>query len=486
MTSAPQCEEICFHPDTTYYPCDYCCEENACPDCTMCVEDPDYEEHLCENCGICLENAATKCEECGMCEDCCAETSLFNFCDCEDPVCVESDEWEAHFNALHGGNPGNHSAYPSNVYNFNSSEHWKECRLCDDESHQTNIGAHTFNSIGLCKVCGFRSDTPIVINKQPQDVKTKPSRFVRVTGASDPWNYGTHTALFTVSASGSRLSYQWFIVEDDGGFTELDDNPSGTISGTATKKFRISVSSVCDSEFSVICRIKDSSGNVLWTEPATLTTTHNYIVPDTDHAPDKNGHYMECCGRDCTEVKQIKHDYGSWVWEDVNHCRRSRTCEICGYKLIHESHDDNEWASGHFYDEEIGTNVDNWVYSGETGEPDSEGYCIDNYDNAWKVDWTTHTGWCYEGECEDVGTKVREPHVWAYSESGWQGMYHPPTKEDETGIIWRMCGICNYYQYAVDSEGKAIQWKWGIHPVDNHDCSTSAMMVRNNEDFKFF
>ena len=531
----PECEEVCFH-NTTYYPCEYCdlCEEccagHACPDCGMCIEDPYYEEHLCANCGICLENLATKCEECGMCEDCCmdfasqmgchcgmcwteiddehiceacgqcagevemceicgkcldccAEISAAYGCDCSNPVCVESSEWDAHFNEMHGS-PENHSVYPSNVYSFNSTQHWKECRLCDDSSHRTNISAHSFGNGSICRVCGYRTDTPIVINKQPNDVKTKPCRYQKTWNSADPWEYPNHKVLFTVSASGDNLKYKWYTCSASGETYDLHDESDGSVSGSTTAKLRVAVYSNCESTEYFKCRITDRSGHTVWTEPAKLITTHNYVILDTNKAPTKDGHYMKCCGKDCTESKLVKHDYGSWVWEDANHCRRSRTCETCNYKLIYETHDDNEYVGSHFYDEEIGTGVDDWEYSGETGEPNCSGYCIDNCGNAWKVDWTTHTGWCYEGECENGGTKVQEPHRWAYSESGWQGMYHPPTSKNEAGLIWRQCGDCGYYQYAVDSSGKAIQWKWGVHPIDNYDCTANALMVYNNEDFK--
>ena len=128
-----------------------------------------------------------------------------NGCDCDGEwVCVESTEWEEHFNECHTEAPDSHNVRASAVWNFDSNYHWHGCAYCNDAGHYTSKAAHSYDATGKCTTCYYVKNAKIQIVVQPKDVK-----YVCVTSAEEAYDE-SNSAHFSVKAIGnSVLTYTW-------------------------------------------------------------------------------------------------------------------------------------------------------------------------------------------------------------------------------------------------------------------------------------
>ncbi len=480
----PNCEEVCFY-DSDAEPCEYCglcescCEENQCPDCGMCCEDPDYNSHFCANCDSCLETVGEvcdncglckdcclveaedlgcscgelcylevddehicancgvcfgevdKCDDCGLCEECCAEVSRNEGCDCRTPVCVKSDEWDEHFKAYHAGYIDGHTATPANTWSFNASYHFKECKYCDESAHYTSKAAHTLDKNGNCTVCGYSKDMPITITTQPKDAVADVTD--KNAKADSEWSYSNNLVKFTVTAQGQNLTYRWYKSYDSGSDSEfeslrkakkyLTDNNLGQ-KGTATSMLRLGIEpDDCGKTIYVRCLISDGK-NTKWTNAAKLTVKHCYTIFTEDLNPTASGHYMTCHGMDCEDTELMPHEYDNWVWENAAHTYRSQTCTVCKYADEVYIHNHAEQMRPFFN----GTGY--YQDDNHFGEEFNPGTDPENWDYNLSDKYIGYTN--YKGECTD-----KYGNVWKAdwnSHTGWcycDGCFKKPVKVRE-------------------------------------------------------
>ena len=475
-----------------------CClleaENLGCTCGEYCFEDVN-DEHVCVNCGLCF-GVIESCPDCGLCVDCCEEVSLIEGCDCDHPVCVEGDEWDAHFREHHAQFAGSHSARPATSWSFDDTYHWKDCRYCDEADHITSKAAHSLRN-GRCTVCGFSDTEPIIISKQPQDRSAKVSNY-RAEG-DDPLKSSNNRVRFSVTAFGKDLRYTWFgygsanparfeeIRVSSGGVTNIDYND------TADQKSLIVniTDDDCQNEhYYYRCYVSDGA-NGMWSDIAELSIDHCYTL-ESEKSPVKEGHYMQCHGDGCSELRLVPHVYTHWEWADSKHTVRTQTCDVCGYTTEVVIHDHAKWVrtfflgealfedENHRYEFDPGTEPGNWYQTGnmnaEFGEPGFKMACEDTYGNIWTADWDYHTGWCYCDDCMSNPVKIRELHHFG----PWQGSDDP-----QAGIIYRVCGDCSYTQYATDEQGRPTQWTNGMHPVIYIDCSGPNKFVRAGDELWF-
>ena len=196
-----ECEECLLAKDQK--PCEYCercedcCEYNSCEYCGMCEENPDYESHLCAECGTCFE-ITEQCETCGLCEDCCFDAAVSLGCECgeycqdevnDDHLCDNCGQCfgivefsrEAEDRGLclcedcfaevleMEEEAGEHSFIPQNTWSISETQHWKECKFCDEPEHRSTRYAHSYNERGVCKTCGYKDGSNIYITSQPKN-----------------------------------------------------------------------------------------------------------------------------------------------------------------------------------------------------------------------------------------------------------------------------------------------------------------------------
>jgi uncharacterized protein YjdB len=542
----PSCGVICFY-ESDYDPCEYCglceacCEENRCPDCGMCSEDPSFDTHfcadcgecletvpeVCDNCGLCLECCLAEaenlgctcgeycfedvndehvcvncgicfgmiesCRDCGLCMDCCEDVSRIEGCDCDRPVCVESDEWVEHFKSTHAQFAGSHSARPASSWSFDESFHWKDCRYCDEASHITSKASHSFRS-GRCTVCGFSNVEPIVISKQPQNRVATVSDCMADSG--DPLCSENNRVRFSVAAVGRNLSYTWFSRTGSATPAKFEElraagNGASNISYNDTANSNSLVVNVTDDAcqdelYSFRCYISDGEHG-LWSDVVTLTVEHGFTIVSEDDYEDA-GHYMLCHGDGCSEVKLVPHVFTHWEWEDDAHTIRVQNCEACSYSVEVYVHDHVEWVRTFFRGEALFTDA-NHNYEFDPGtEPDN-----------WHVSGNIGEPGC-KASCEDlygnIWTADWNYHTgWCYCDDcfsnpvkirelhhfgAWQGADDP-----EAGILYRFCADCGYTQYATDGNGRPTAWQNGMHPVVYVDCSGPNRLVRAGDQIFF-
>lgn len=144
----PSCEECCDQAILCVSCGEKCneCADAFCESCNLCSECV----QICQGCGSCEEcaticpNCEEYCSECeGICNDCelclvcCADLAALAGCDCAEWVCVESNDWQEHFDETHTEADGSHSVRPSAVWSFDGNYHWHGCAYCEEPSHQT-------------------------------------------------------------------------------------------------------------------------------------------------------------------------------------------------------------------------------------------------------------------------------------------------------------------------------------------------------------
>lgn len=489
--------------------CENCCEMNSCDECGMCVENPEYDEHVCPECGACFD-VTEKCEVCGWCIDCCLAEAIdmgcdcgeychdelddshfcedcgecFGIvdlcgtcesvgeyrciecceqlsnaagCDCSSPVCTNDPEWEDHFSLEHDGSNPEHTASAQRTWSINETHHWKDCKYCDAPEHISDRAQHTFNELGKCSVCGYVRNAAIIITKNPSN------RVVDVPDMNVPYEQWQRP-VFNVTAKSLRpLSYQWQY-SGTKAFTYPHDfrDSEGWSDGVNTNSLIMTLSEdncyglygANDNELYIRCKITDDSGNVAYSNVATLTVKH--VFDSSDIRYDADGHYIRCRGSACEEwSKVLGHTYDSWTWNEER-TERTAICTVCGYVStvpVHKHYID--WLSiGQYMQPTKNTDIKEYTYTdSETGKT----YLVNMY---------KHEGVCMDPDCDYV---ISEHHNWG----AWQRATATPATATAKGGMHRICKDCEFDDDILrkDKDGNDLYWEFGVHPVNVIDGS---------------
>ena len=337
----PSCEECCDQAIL----CESCgekcneCADAFCESCNLCSECV----QICQGCGSCEEcaticpNCEEYCSECeGICDDCelclvcCEDLAAIAGCDCAGWVCVESNDWQVHFDETHTGADGSHSARPSAVWSFDGNYHWHGCAYCNNAGHYTGKAAHSYDATGKCTTCYYVKNAKIQIIVQPKDVK-----YVCVTSAEEDYDE-SNIAHFSVKAIGnSALTYTWcrrmyvggqltYVPLRNPGKGECYDGPNLAI---------LAPTDACCTEYTYACIITDEEGNETRTVDVVLTARHDYQYykewrthqrPYEAAERNQYGHILKCVGETCEMVTHLL------PHEDED---RDGYCDICDYEI---------------------------------------------------------------------------------------------------------------------------------------------------------
>lgn len=315
------------------------CADAFCESCNLCSECV----LICQGCGSCEKcaeicpNCEEYCSECeGICDDCefclvcCADIAGYAGCDCADWVCVESMDWQEHFNEVHVEEDGSHSIRPSAAWEWDDTYHWHACAYCDDTNHYTGKSKHTYDATGKCTTCYYVKDAKIQIIVQPKDVK-----YVCVTSAEEDYDE-SNIAHFSVKAIGnSELTYTWCRRTYVGGqmtYTPLKYPDSGECYEGPNLAI-LAPTDACCNEYYICCFITDEEGNEVKTEDALLTGRHDYQYykqwrthqnPYESAERNKYGHVLKCVGESCEKITHLL------PHEDED---RDGYCDVCDYEI---------------------------------------------------------------------------------------------------------------------------------------------------------
>ena len=477
--------------------CDTCLDAGVvrCPDCCelasecsekMCEYDDEYEDHFCIDCGSCFHdvNLCETCEAAGelRCEDCCENLTNSLGCDgsCGDVWCSNDTYFEQHLEAEHEDHPdfNDHDAFPSNRWSHDKTSHWRDCRLCDEDeneelwaSHRADLAAHSYDSNGVCTVCGYSVGNKLYISRQPRDARCKTS--IAYERDEEPENgllyTDSNTVQFTVTVKGGsgKLKYQWYRLD---GTAVKDEYNSFSGATTATLVVHV-YSEECLYTGSEIrgfyCVVTDEANDKVTTEKAHIRASHAYsfnyaknseagsnptyravTVQYIDGSEIKtltslpsDGHKYPCLGDGCTHSKTsrpVMHTFGDPVllgksakagatdYDKVY----EKTCTACGYKTYYESH-------MHVY---------------RTEESD------DRYNRGtFQVDEEKTTNMAHALVClvDGCGHIKMESHEWDWRHMGYG------SDAEGGGTFYRECRICEYPDYdyrPVDKDGNKINW----------------------------
>ena len=478
--------------------CDTCLDAGVvrCPNCCelasecsekMCEYDDEYEEHFCIDCGSCFHDV-TLCDTCAgagelRCEDCCENLTNSLGCDgsCGDVWCSNDTYFEQHLEEEHEDHPDfdDHDAFPSNRWSHDKTSHWRECRLCDEdenealwESHRAGLAAHSYDSNGVCTVCGYSVGNKLYISRQPRDARCKTS--IAYECDEEPENgllyTDSNTVQFTVTVKGGsgKLKYQWYRLD---GTAVKDEYNSFSGATTATLKVHV-YSEECLYTGSEIrgfyCVVTDEANDKVTTEKAHIRASHAYsfnyaknsevgsnptyravTVQYIDGSEIKtltslpsDGHKYPCLGDGCTHSKTsrpVMHTFGDPVllgksakagatdYDKVY----EKTCTACGYTTYYETHQ-------HIY---------------HTEESDFEKYNRGSF----QVDEEKTTNMAHAMVClvDGCGHIQMESHEWEWRHMGYG------SDAEGGGIFYRECRICGYPDYdyrPVDEGGNKVNW----------------------------
>lgn len=506
-------------------PCEYCghcpdcCGLYQCDDCGMCVEDPAYGDHFCEDCGTCLEIGAERCEECGLCEiccndraiemgcscglgcwlnleedhfcadcglcfgealicdtcllaeeyrcvECCAELAWMEGCDCEKPVCVNDETYDAHMASVHGGGLEGHQATARKSWSFDASYHWHDCRLCDDSAHVTGKARHTYDSKGICVECGFNSTSKLMITSQPKDRHAKihyagwyPRSNVEVVEDKD------NTVSFTVVAYGKNakkgLQYQWYCkisnrtwrLEDGTGV--YSDYCSGANAPVLTIAVPNDACRMTDDgdPYQFYCVITDEDGNSVTSDAAKMIVKHDYLIYMPSNLRNEKGHVLSCAGDGCMkDSKLLPHVYGEYKWalkSDGTQDYMYRECADCGWKEKYRIHE-HQFNFGTLYE----VNYDELTVIEENDKIHRYEYEYEYNGKLMRAGFTVrnHFVTCSVPGCN---FKLREEHDWG----AWQIVNH--AWENKPGGLFRTCKICE-----LEQTWSKTGYRWHTHPIN--------------------
>ena len=508
--------------------CETCLDAGVvrCPDCCelasecsekMCEYDDEYEDHFCIDCGSCFHDV-TLCESCEdagelRCEDCCGNLTNSLGCDgsCGDVWCSNDTYFEQHLDEEHEDHPAfdDHDSFPSNRWSHDKTSHWRECRLCDEgenealwASHRTDLAAHSYDSRGVCSVCGYSVGNKLYISRQPRDARCKTS--IAYERDEEPENgllyTDSNTVQFTVTVKGGsgKLKYQWYRLD---GTAVKDEYNSFSGATTATLKVHV-YSEECLYTGSEIrgfyCVVTDEANDKVTTEKAHIRASHAYsfnyaknseagsnptyravTVQYIDGSEIKtltslpsDGHKYPCLGDGCTHSKTsrpVMHTFGGTKllgksakagatdYDKVY----EKTCTACGYKTYVETH------RHVFHDDEDHENEDGFL---------AHGYLL------VKRDISSHTIGCLVEGCSQT---KKEDHVWR-----WQWV--APTA-GENGRFFRVCDVCDFNTsrdlaagevdpvIPIDEDGSPIEWDMSRALVIAENAKTSLLYARPND-----
>lgn len=476
--------------------CPECCEMNS--ECSeyMCEYDAEYEEHFCMDCGACFHDVEL-CSTCAgadefRCEDCCANMADSMGCDgsCGESWCCNDTYFEQHLQAEHEDHPdlSDHDPFPSNRWSFDKNSHWRNCRFCDEdenetlwETHRSDLASHSYDSNGVCTVCGYSVGSKLYIAKQPKNAHCNTS--IYSSGYDeDPDNglfyYGNNAVTFSVTAKGGtgEYSYQWYRKYKEHEPTKLTDGLYGQFTGVNTPVLTVNVSTEACSEndeLQYYCVVKDGKDTVT-TEAAFIKASHVYSSkyaintvakkPETASykavnltylndkgekvevsAPASDGHRHQClCEYDEDTLHfqrktPEKHTFGAPTLlgrsakqgASENDNVYSHTCTSCGYKTYYETH--------------------KHVYYSETTDFERYNRGSFNVDEA-KTNNISHALTCLVDGCGHV---KMENHEWDWRYMGYG------SDEEGGGIFYRDCLICGYHDSdyrPIDKDGNKINW----------------------------
>ena len=298
----------------------------VCPSCGACSECAE----ICPNCGEYCSDCEDICDDCEYCLVCCADIAAFEGCDCADPVCVENDDWQEHFDQEHAETfTDGHTARPVKSWSWDENRHWQVCLHCDDAEHYSNRFAHTYDKRGMCTVCNYAKNSNIQILKQPQDVKN-----VKVRSPYEDCD-GSNLAHFSVQAVGkSELTYTWYerryIGVNEWEYVPLK-NPEMGEKFTGPDLYIYAGTDACYTTRYYMCIITDEEGNQARTVEVALQGQHNYQYfkyyqgdypsdPYETAATAPNYHNLQCVGEGCEKTVCVR------PHEDEN---EDDACDIC-------------------------------------------------------------------------------------------------------------------------------------------------------------
>lgn len=295
---------------------------NSCEDCAV----------ICPNCEEYCDQCEDMCDDCELCYLCCTDISMFEGCDCFEPVCVQSSDWESHYNRYHSYTGGiNHSARLSPTWTFDNYYHWRECVYCSDSGHVAELSEHSFNSFGQC-CCGYMKDAVINIIVEPKD------SFGTIVQSARVEHDQKNIAHFSVKAIGnSELTYTWYegYYSHSKGkivYTLLEDPGPGEFYDEPDLYLLVTTDN-CYTDRYVRCVITDEEGNEVFTRDALVRSRHRYeyflnydvmTMPGDLVERNQYGHVLQCIGENCDAVTHQR------PHEDED---RDGFCDICDYEI---------------------------------------------------------------------------------------------------------------------------------------------------------
>ncbi|MBQ9929547.1 MAG: hypothetical protein IJO72_02025 [Oscillospiraceae bacterium] len=298
----------------------------VCPSCGACSECAE----ICPNCGEYCSDCEDICDDCEFCLVCCADIAAFEGCDCGDWVCVESGDWQEHFDEEHTyTSQEGHTARPVKSWSWDEYWHWNVCVYCDDSDHYSNRFAHTYDKNGMCTVCCYARNSNIQILQQPEDVT-----HVKVQSPYEDHD-GSNIAHFSVKAVGkTELTYTWYRRYYTGpgqwDYVPLTD-PSYGECYEGPDLYVLAATDACYNEEYFMCIIVDEEGNQARTVEVMLKAQHNYQYfkyYQGDYPSDPyetagrapNYHNLQCVGEGCEKTVSVR------PHEDEN---EDDECDIC-------------------------------------------------------------------------------------------------------------------------------------------------------------
>lgn len=306
--------------------CDVCVD--ICPECGACSNCAE----ICQVCGEYCSNCEGICDDCGLCLVCCEDYANFEGCDCGDWVCIENDGWQEHFDENHTESEGGHSARPASALSWSNTHHWHDCVYCDETTHRTGFGSHSYDNYNTCTVCGYIKDSRIMILEQPVDINNV------LVSSPDDHPTEKNVAHFSVKAVGeSKLTYTWcrktydgnkFVCTPDGFY-----HPEGYEDIHSPDLYIIAPEDSCVNDYYLVCIITDEAGNEVRTREVTLSARHNYQYykyasskenPYPYAERSEHGHVLQCVGNMCGKVSNLRGH------EDDD---KNKVCDICDYKI---------------------------------------------------------------------------------------------------------------------------------------------------------
>ena len=497
--------------------CKECCEGNS--DCStgMCAMDTDYADHFCEDCGLCFcdsDPCENGCDQ--RCEDCCRDAVRAMGCDC-DEWCYSDSDFDDHLKAEHGG--ASHQCKPSVSWGADIDQHWHPCRYNDSE--QLEIANHDFNSMGVCKICGYIGGSSIVITRQPRNVKCKTSIYDDYN--EEPKNgllfYENNPVTFSVAArslKGDELTYQWYRKNNENPTAAPYKLPEDRFyMGVTTSTLKMPVSTqACQEDYSYFCVIGVKGGtDTLKTAEAKLTATHAFSykqagvrVPtdDSERTPeydvtwvDKNGNtHVGVVGGDpkCDGHKlACLFEAGEYEAHYMTTGSKERVfphtfvldrsldavgggrvdvliCSVCDYTVPVKSHvHDYGW---------------NWDYTGFGSI----------YEYTFNIGGSTKTveqlilesDYAHPEKCKVPGCEefIMVPHSWGR----WNVVLCPDTAGAQGGMEAE-CSICEYTKTKVDKDdnsGGVTHWTKDSALVTVTNGRATRMIVEPGDKMKLF